>query len=297
MQPRKHVLIALALLPLLLAPIAPLAEETTEATVITYDVPIWVQMNGTATVAANATETLNFSMPFALSDTAQVLMHYTVNTTNCKLQLAADGNNITEISLAAGATDAIVPLTVKPSENLTVSIVSLGDDVHASVTITVLDGARWQVVLQPSSRIQIPQGGQAEIKVIIKQVSGPGGTLFLRTYTSSSAVHASVKPTQLDTTGSGCTRTVYWYFSVDKLCAPGNYQATLKGKFTPNHIPGMLSGTTEYTFAEVTLPIEIAASGAGGFMLGALAGHSLGMWAVGIGVLLVLIVIAVMLRK
>lgn len=267
----------------MLLPAAAWVHAQTEPIITTYTVPIWFEIGNHTVVPSNKSQIIVFPMPYPLSSNANVVLHYSVNDTNAKIELSADGGSATEVLLSSGgASDAYIPLSVKPQQNLTVQVVSLGSDVSANITITVLDSAQFTVTVQPDSVTLMP-GGSNSVTVTITQNGGPDGTILFDTHTDTNYISASVSPTQV-ATSSGASKTIQWSFTASKTVKKGIYHAYLDGTFTSSKIPGRLT----YHFADVTFPIQLTASKITG-------GNATTMLAIGFGVIVFLILIAKLL--
>ena len=267
----------------MLLPAAGWVQAQTEPTVTTYNVPIWFELSNQTAVAVNATNSIVFKMPYPLSSSASVILYYTVNDTNAKISLSADGGNATEVLLSSGgASDAYIPLSVKPQDNLTVQVISLGSAVNANISVTVLDTARFSVSVSPSSLTLLP-GGSNSVTVTITQNGGPTGTLLFDTHTDTNYIKATVSPTQVST-APGASKTIQWSFTASKTAVKGTYHAYLSGTFTSDQIPGKLT----FHFADVNFPIDLSAT--------SIAGNSATtMLALGFGVIIFLVLIAKLL--
>lgn len=300
-------LLALAAFLALAPAVAPALAQTTPspaqgATVVTYTVPIQFSINTGGAVAANSTAQFNMTLPYTPGAGAEFYLSYRLADANGTLLADASGitikvldvkanTTVSTIALAAGSpAEAVVPLAAPRTDSLAVIVENtLAADVNANLTITVIDSAQFEVSLSHNA-VQIPKGGSASVQVTIKQVSGPAGTLTLNAYIKGypAGISTSVTPSR-HSTSAGAIRTSTWTFTVSQTARPGDYTAVLEGTFIPQNLPGILSGQAQYTFAEVTFPIAVAA--AGGFSLGSLMGFSLGLPAVALAIVILLVII------
>jgi hypothetical protein len=298
-------ILALAVLAMGLAP-AYADTSTAGAMVTTYSVPIAFEVHASGTVAANTTSTFNLSLPYTPSSNANVYLSYILTNASDGTELSdasgieikltdTSGNTLSTISLSSGSpAKAVVPLDVSLPENFSVVITNpLASNVNANVTITVLDTAEFSVSVSPQS-LSVEKGKTASVTVTITETSGPSGTIYLYPSVDDSAISTTITPSQYFIK-PGTTLTATWSFTVGSGARAGSHQAKLVGDFQPSNVPG--AGQT-YTFAEILMPIATeAAAGAGGFTLGALAGASIGHWAVLIGLILLFVIIAAVLLK